>query len=864
MFRLTWKGLLAHKLRFALTALSVMLGVSFLTGTNVLTDTITKTFNEIFANAYAGTDAYVRARSKIDSQFGTQRARIDGSLLPQIRTIDGVVDAQGTLAFYAQMVDSSGKPIGKLGRGAPTFGFNWVPDGELSPWKLVAFKGVESAPPASDDQVVIDKASAELGKLEIGGTVRVLTQVAPKEYTVVGVATFGTIDSLGGASAVMMTTRQAQRITAAPVAPDVPSRTNQFDAIAVASRTGISQEEMARRVRDVVGDPVRYEVLTGAQVTAETQSEMEKSLSFFRIGLTIFAYIALFVSIFIIFNTFSIVVAQRLRELALLRAIGASGRQVMLSVLGEAVMVGLFASAAGVIGGVVVAAGLKAMLAGFGIDIPTGDVVVARSTVLLAMVVGTLVTTLSAILPARRASKIAPVAAMREVVLEPSNRKARWTIVGAVLTALGAGALFFGLFGGPSNGIAFVGLGAMVIFLGVAVLGPTLARPVSKFVGWPIARLRGITGELARDNAVRNPRRTALTAAALMIGVALVALITIFAASTKASVSVAVDRSFKADYVIDAKGGGFGGGFSPQLAKRVAALDEVSAASGLRFGAFKVEGGTKFLGSADPKAMGELFDIDPVAGDFPALGVNEIAISTKIAKDLKLEVGSSLAVQFLNAEDMTVGAIYAAGQRKGLSDYFISLEAFDKRYTERIDNQVLARLAEGVTPAAGKRAINEVLIDYPTAELQDQAEFKQSQLDQINMFVNLIYALLALAVIIAGIGIANTLALSIVERTRELGLLRAIGMTRAQLRAAVRWEAVIISLFGAAMGLSVGLFFGWAIVEALKSEGITEFVPPGPQLLVVVAIAVFVGVLFALLPARRAARLDILKAIEAE
>lgn len=857
MFRLTWKGLLAHKLRFALTALAVMLGVSFLTGTNVLTDTVRKTFDDLFADINQGTDAFVRSRQEIDSQFGTQRGRIPASLLPEIRQVEGVREAQGSLFFYAQLVDREGDAIGNPGAGPPTFGGNWTPEGPLNPWRLVEYEGKTSRPPRTADEVVVDKGSADTGDLKVGEKVQVLTQATPKEYTLVGVVKFGDIDSPGGASASIFTTAESQRITGA---------TDEFDSIAVANGGGVSQEEMVRRVQAAIGHPRQFEVLTGAEITEENQDEIARAMSFFTIGLTIFAYVALFVSIFIIFNTFSIIVAQRLRELALLRAIGASGRQIMWSVLGEALLVGLLASAVGVVAGVFVAAGLKAMLAGFGMDIPAGDVVVASDTVVLAMVVGTVITTISAVLPARKAARVPPIAAMRDLAIERTDRRSRWAIIGSVLTALGAVALLAGLFADVDNGIAFVGLGAMVVFLGVAVLGPTLARPVGRVFGWPLARLRGVTGELARENSVRNPRRTALTAAALMIGVALVGFITIFASSTKASISVAVDRAFRADYVIATKGGGFGGGFSPDLSKEVAALPEIQAASGLRFNVFEVDGSGKFLAASDPADLSELFDVDPIAGDFPTLGLNEIAVSKKVADEKDWKIGSELPVKFPvgGAGKMRVGAIYGVGQQEGLSDYFISIPAFDARYTEHIDNQVYARLRLGVTPVEGKRAIEPIVEQYPNAELQDQAEYKQSQESQINTFVNLIYALLALAVIIAGIGIANTLALSIYERTRELGLLRAVGMSRAQLRSTVRWEAVIIALFGTLLGLMIGLFFGWAIVEALKSEGITEFAPPWLQLLVVVAVAVLVGVLFALLPARRAARLDVLRAIQSE
>lgn len=856
MFKLTLKGLFAHKLRFALTALAVMLGVSFLSGTLVLTDTIKRTFDELFADVNEGTDAYVRSSDKLDSQFGTIRPRIPAGLIPEVGGVDGVAMqdgipvVQGQLQFIAQLVDKKGEPIGDPGQGAPTFGFIWDDFAQLSPWTLEA-----GEPPIANDQVAIDRGSAEKGGFEVGDTVQVLTQAAPASYTISGIAKFGTADAPGSASVTLFTAAQAQKVAAAE---------NEFDGIAVAGEDGVSQTELAQRIRAAIDLP-KIQVITGATLTAENQNEIQESLKFFNTFLLIFALVALFVGCFIIFNTFSIIVAQRTKEMALLRAIGASGRQVILSVLGEAFVVGLVASAAGLAAGIVLASGLKALLAGFGIDIPAGGTVLNTRTIVVALGVGTFVTLMSSVFPARKAARVPPVAAMRDVSIDQSGYSGIRVVIGLVVTGLGVLALAAGLVNGE---ISLVGVGAVVVFLGVAFLGPVIARPVSDLIGWPLKRFRGITGELARENASRNPKRTASTAAALMIGVALVALITILASSTKASIGATIDQAFRADYIVAPKAGGFGGsGFSPELASAVKALPEIETATGLRFGAAELDGNGKFIIAADPKALNQLFDLRPANPKaFENLGPDQIAVSERIADEKGWKIGDTVAAKFPSGgtTDLTVAAKYGVGQQEGLSDYFVSLDTFTANFPEQFDAQVYAKLAPGVSLEEGKKAMDAAIKPYANAEVEDQAEFKASQEASINQFVNLIYALLFLAVIIAGIGIANTLALSIVERTREIGLLRAVGMTRAQLKSTIRWEAVIIAMLGTVLGLVIGLVFGWAIVQALKDQGISKFAPPGPQLIIIVLIAALLAVLFAYFPARRAAKLDVLRAISSE
>jgi len=857
--RVTIKGLLAHKLRFALTALAVMLGVAFMSGTMVLTDTISRTFDNLFADVNRGTDAYVRSRQSLSSGFGgpvrRQRGRVPASRVPEIESVDGAAAAEGNLQFYAQLVDKKGDSVGNPGQGAPTFGFNWGPVKALNPYRLEP----GSRAPDGPDQVVIDAGSAKDAGFSVGDTVTILTQGPPKPYQIVGIAKFGDADSAAGASAALFDTPTAQAITGA---------TDQFDSISVVANPGVSQETLRDRIAAKLDnlDNKAYQVLTGAQITKENQSDIKNALQFFNVALIVFALIALFVGTFIIFNTFSIVVAQRLREMALLRALGASGRQVLGSVLTEAVLVGLFASVIGLGVGIVLSSGLKALLDAFGLDIPAGGTVVSAQTVIVALVVGTGVTILSAIVPARKASRVPPMVAMRDVAIEERPHSGRRILIGFGIVVAGVLALFAGLFGGA--GIQLVGLGALIVFIGVFVLGPAVARPLSDAIGWPAARLRGVTGTLARDNAMRNPKRTSATAAALMIGVALVGFITIFAASAKESINAQVDESFKADYVIST-GTGFGagfGGFSPTLATDVSKLPQVGGSSPLRFNHAEFGGSSEFFAGVDPRSATEVFNMKVEEGKVGDLAEpNSVGISRSVADDKHWRIGSRVPAQFPNgATPLTVKTIYGNGNQQGFSDYTLSLATVTQHYTAQLDQYVFVKLASGVSPLEGRKAIDGVLKAYPNAELQDRTEFKDSQAAQINQLLGLIYVMLLLAVIIALIGIANTLALSIYERTRELGLLRAVGMSRRQLRSSIRWESVIISLLGTLLGLVIGLFFGWAVVEALKDQGFTRFAPPGGQLVLVVIVGGFAGVLAAVFPARRAAKLDVLRAVTIE
>jgi putative ABC transport system permease protein len=849
VLRATLRSLFARRLRLLTTSIAVLLGVAFMAGTMVLTDTISKSFNDLFTSVYAGTDAFVRSANKVDVRGGPDaaRARIDESVLPEVRAVDGVDFANGQVMGYTQIVGANGKALGNPGMGAPTFGTNWNEPARLNPFRIV-----EGRPPTAHNEVVIDKASARKGKLHIGSSTTVLFQGPAQTVTVVGIAKFGSADSPLGASFAMFTTAAAQRWIGQP---------GRFDAIGVKGKAGISQSELRGRIAKVM--PPGIEVLTGDAITKEQQNGIQRGIRFFSTFMLVFALIALFVGSFIIHNTFSILVAQRGRELALMRAIGASRRQVLGSVLLEAVLVGGAASVLGLGVGVGVAVLLKALLNALSFEIPATGLLVTPRTIIVAFLVGVIVSVLSALSPARRAARVPPVAAMRDLAFETTAGLRRRVIVGAGVVALGVAALLYGLFGHPKNRVGPDGLGVAMIFVGVAVLGPVFAGPVSRALGAPLARYRGVAGTLARENALRNPRRTSATAAALMIGVGLIAFVIIFASSAKASFADAIARQFSGDFVVASNSQGFGG-LSPDVEDRLRPLPEVKAISPIRFAPVEVDRSKAFVAGVDRRTFGDIVDIDVRDGSLADLKLGTVAVKDSTARKHHWKIGSTITMHFPQAGDQPLRVAALFHKTDLVPRYLTGLETYGAYAGDQFDVGVVIDMASGVKPAQARRAIEHAVAAYPTAKVQDETEYIASQTGQVNQLLGLIYVLLLLAVVIAVLGIANTLALSIHERTRELGLLRAVGMLRRQLRSAVRWESVIIAVLGAVLGLVIGLFFGWILVTAAKSQGIHQFRVPFGSLIFVTVVAAIAGVLAAIVPARRASRLNVLTAIATE
>jgi putative ABC transport system permease protein len=846
VWRVTIKGILARKVRFLLTGVAVMLGVAFVSGTLVLTATIGHTFDNLFSTIYAHTDAIVREKASLGSGFEQQRGRIDTRVLDTVKTAPGVAVAEGQIQGFAQIVKADGKALGNPGRGAPTFGFAWSSDPDLS-----TFHVVKGHAPQAPDQIVIDQKSADKAGYKVGSRVPVVTKHGRDVYQLVGLAKFGDANSLLGASAVLFTPETATVVLGEP---------DKFDVIAVKAASGVSQAQVVRNIDATLAkDNVPgVEAVTGKEITKENQSNVRQGLSFFNTFLLIFGVVALLVGSFIIFNTFSIVVAQRTREMALLRAIGAARRQVLTAVVGEAVLVGLVASIIGFVGGIGLATGLKGLLAALGIDIPAGGIVVPVNAAVWAFVTGLVVTTVASLAPALRASRIPPIAAMRDVSIDRSSTSIVRILSGGLVTLAGIVALLAGLFG---QQIAAVGVGAGVIFLGVAILGPVIASPVAAALGAPIRALRGVTGRLAESNAARNPKRTSATAAALMIGVALVVFITIFGASIRSSVNAAIDKSMKADYVVTS--GSFGTGILPlQLEQKLRQAPGVTSVSGVRSGQFEVKGSVKQLIAVDPNQVNSLFDVEVTKGDIRNLGTGGIAVLNTTASDNNWKLGSPVTVRYAQSgtKTLTVQAIYKQNQ---VGSYIISVDAYAVNFPDQFDSQIYIKTASGPNPQV-RQSLQAVMQDYPAGKLQDRNEFKQSQGNQVNTFLNLVYVLLTFAIVIAVFGIANTLGLSVIERTHEIGLLRAVGMTRRQLRSTIRWESVIVALLGAVLGLVIGVFFGWAMVTALRDQGINQLAFAPLSLALIIVIAGVFGVIAAILPARRAAKLDVLRAVTTE
>ena len=847
MGKATLKGLMAHKFRLAATALAIVLGVSFVAGTYVLTDTINATFTNLFDEVTQGIDVAVRSEDVFTGQMGEVRDPIPEEVLNEVKAVDGVKVAEGSVTGFAQFVDKDGKPV--TTGGAPTLGVSISSAPELQAGTTVRSGRLPSGP----NEMVVDAQTAEKHGFAVGDRVKVLLQGPARTFTVSGIIGFGSAGNLGGATLAGFTL---------PTAQEVLNREGRFDEIDVVAAEGTTPEQLRDRVRAVL-DP-RYEVLTGEELSADAARAINDTFGrFLSTALLSFAFVALLVGAFLIFNTFTIIVAQRTRELALLRCLGASRRQVMTSVLLESLIVAVVASLVGLGLGVLIANGLKALLTSIlNFDLPTTGTVFLWRTVLVSLAVGIVVTLLAALLPARKATRVPPVAALQpETAFAPTHFRKRRIVLGVLVTLVGIGLLLAGLFQNEGNRLVNVASGAVIVFFGVAILSPLIARPLARLIGWPFAKAFKLPGSLARENAMRNPRRTASTAAALMIGLALVTFVSIFAASIKASTTETLDRTIAADYIL--MNDTFTP-FSPDLATRLADQPELAAVVGVRLGAFKFDGATKQLIGIDPAAYDRVVKTEVLSGSIADLQSGGLAVKEDVAKANGWTVGERVALQFPRGgtQQVQVKAIYKDNSVNG--DYLLSLADYERFYADQADSQILVQAAPGADPAASRAAIDRVLVDFPNVTVRDQAEYKAETARQIDQVVNLFFALLALAVVIALFGIVNTLGLSIFERIRELGLLRAVGATRRQVRSMIRWEAVIIAVLGAVLGLAVGVFFGWTIVRALRGVGITEFALPGGQLVIFVVFAALAGILAAVLPGRRAARIDVLRAITTE
>jgi putative ABC transport system permease protein len=850
MLRATLKSLAAHKLRMAMTALAIVLGVGFVAGTYVLTDTMNAVFDDLFTTTTQGVDVDVRTRAQFEDTSGAGidvREPVPEALATRIQRVDGVEAVQGDVSGYAQIVRKDGEPVATT--GAPTLGQSFGPVAELNGGASARAGG---RLPAAPDEAVIDARTADKYGFRVGDRVRILFEGPSRTFTLVGVVSFGNVDNLGGATLAGFQLETAQ---------EVLNRQGSYDSINVVAADGVASDELRDRIQAALGQ--RYEALTGQQLADETADSVQEGLGFFTTAMLTFAAVALFVGTFLIYNTFSIVIAQRTRELALLRCMGASRRQVLTSVLTESVVVALLASVVGIGFGILLALGLRSLFGAIGIDLPQGSIQLLPRTIIASLVVGLLVTLIASLLPAVKATRVPPVAALREeAVGERTTVRPGRIIAGGLITVIGVVALLMGLFADVGNELAVVGAGAALTLLGVGVLSPLIARPLARAIGWPIARLLQLPAKLARANAMRNPRRTAATAAALMIGLALVAFVSILGTSLKASTDQVFDEAVAADYQISSSSFG---PFSADLARRLQGLPELSAVTSVRMGPFRLDGQSRSLMAVDGAAIDQLVDLDVQSGSMRDLASGGVAVYKDVAADRGWRVGSTVPMELprVGVRDVPVKAVFA-DKTVLTTDYVLALSDFQQVYPNQQDFFVVAKAAPGVAPEVSRAAVERVAADFPNVQVQDQAEYKESVSGQVDQLLTMIYVLLALAILIAVIGIVNTLALSIHERIRELGLLRAVGMDRRQVRAMIRWEAVIMAVAGALLGLVIGTFFGWAVVRALEDIGTTVFQVPALQLTLFVVLAAIAGVLAAVLPGRRAARVDVLRALAAE
>jgi putative ABC transport system permease protein len=841
MWKISIKGLWAYKRRVFATGFAVVLGVAFLAGTLVFGDSLRTGIGTVFEESNAGTDAVVRSTTELGSESATQRGLLDVTMVDTVRSVDGVAEAVPSVEGIGQIVAADGDPIG--GQGPPTIAGNWIDDPSINPYDLA-----EGRAPQTADEVVIDRGSAEDGDLAVGDHTTILVP-EPVEVEIVGIASFGDDDRIGGVTFTGFTLTGAQE--------HLLGSTDLLTSVIAVAEPGLSQDELTDRIDPVL--PSGVEAITGNELTAEQNADIEEDfLGFFETFLLVFAGIALLVGTFSIYNTFSIIVAQRTRESALLRALGASRRQVLLATAVEALVIGIVASGLGLVAGIGLASGMTTLLSStdFGI---ADRIIVHTDTVIWSIAVGVIVTLAASVVPAIRASKVAPLAALRDVAIERTGKMGRRAVIGLVTAGLGATLVVSGSSGDGALGI--VALGALACVVGVVVLGPLVARSASSVLGAPVAQVRGVTGGLARRNAMRNPRRTAGTAAALMVGVGVVTMFTVFAASMRTGIDDTVTQQFTGDLIVESDAFS-GAGLSPELADAIAALPEVETSAGFGLGALEIDGVVEEPTVVDPPVMTRVMDLGVTEGSFSELAPNQIAVSEEWSEEEGHGVGDAVTVTYADgvSEPFTIGAIYSRPAIVG--PVVFPQAAWLAHANQPVDVAIAIELASGVDLTTGRAAVQAVADRFHAPEVLDSEEYIDSVTSEIDQMLGLIYGLLVLAILIALMGIANTLSLSVHERTRELGLLRAVGQTRSQVRSMVRWESVLVATFGTVGGVGLGVFLGWGLIRAFAAqEGFGSFTAPIGQLVGVLVVGAAVGVIAGLRPARRAAKLPVLEAL---
>jgi putative ABC transport system permease protein len=839
------KSLRARLGRNIFIGLAILLGVSFVSGSFVLADSMKATFDNLFTQLNANVDLVVRTQLVGVDETEAVRDPLPGDIVDQVAAIDGVAVAQGDLNRYAQLLDRDGEELAT--NGAPAIGSTWYPDSGVGGIVLK-----DGRPPVGPDEVAIDKASAERADYAVGDTVAIVFDSGQRGFTIAGLIGLENADGFGGAMISVFDPAEAAEILGTD---------GTFDAVNVGIADGADLATVQQAIADTL--PPRVEVVTGEQVAEEIADSIGVFIDAIKTGLLVFAFVTAFVSAFIINNIFGITIGQRLRELALLRSIGASSTQVRRLIVIEALVVSVTATIIGVFAGLLVARGIIGIFSAAGAGFPAIPLKMLPRTVVVAAIVGIGVTLASVVFPAIRASRIPPVAAMRPELGFTALGASRRLVGGVVMAVIGAIAFVVGLFSPPDGTIwliVLIGGGALLTFLGVTVLSTAIAGPISRAIGAPIEKLFGTPGKFARDNAARSPRRTARTASALMIGVSLISAAAVFAYSLRDTFTRILDQAITADYIVTDESFL---GLPPGVANQLADLPELGAVSPFRFVAGSIDGDQVQVTAVDPVAFPDLVNLDVTDGGFEGLTSDDgVMVYAEEADDLGLSVGDTVDVTYQNGVEgtLTVSGIFDDNSLGG--QWYISLAQLEQITDQAPRDQfVLARLADGVDLESARDAVEAAVADFPQADVQDNSEFRKTQEDQINQLLVLIVALLSMAIAISFLGIAITLALSVFERTREIGLLRAVGMTRRQLRRSVRWEAIIVALFGVVVGVAVGTLMGTALSLAVPDNVIDGVTMPWVVLIFVVFFAIVAATVAALYPAFKASRMNVLDAI---
>ena len=857
MFRLAVKMTLARKGRLVLTSLAVILGTAFLSGTFVFRDTINQTFDRLFADVFRDVNAYVRSTTFLELDFGgEQRAATPVSVLETVRGVAGVTSATGDIQAFARVIGKDGEPLGSEGNGPPTFGGIASSD-SAGLWSIT-----EGRLPVGPNEVVLDKATADNGDFVVGDNVRVVAVRGTREFTLVGVASYGDISSPGGATFALFDQ---------PTASEFLLQPGFVDAILVEGDDSVSDEVLAQRINAALSADLKLETLTGAEITAEVQGQIKDVLNIFSTFLIVFSYIALGIGSFVIYNVFSITAAQRLRENALLRAIGASRRQVSRALLVESTAMGVVGSVIGFGIGILLSQLLSALLKATGFEVPTQGLAISTSAFVNTFVAGVLVTVLAAWLPARRAGRVPPLAALRDTALDSAGNITRRVIVGLIIVALGGVGLASSMRDAP---IQILGLGVLGVFTGILVLGPAIARPVALTLGIPVAKLRGVSGAMARQNAARNPKRTSRTAAPVLLGVALVTAFTALAASIRSEIRDTFGDAFSGDIALTVDARGFGG-IPLTITDQIAGLPGVAQATGVGFTSVRLSDPNEppaltqasanqrgvFVQTINPASITGLFDLGVTEGNLSSLGKDGIFVAASRAAEKSWEIGTRLQVTRVDGVVINAEIRGFVSGDTSFANYVASREMFADSPTPIFDAFVYIKVATGSVISEVQARVAAISSDAGIGTLLSKEQFIDDQAAQINQILALIYGLLGLSIIIAIVGIVITLLLSVFERRREIGLLRAVGMTKSQVRTTVRWESVITSLLGAVSGVALGVVTGVVVVAALDDEGDIAFRLPINETLSIVFISFVLGVLAAVYPAWRATRVNVVEAI---